>query len=665
MCSSNGQFHYVNPTTELALYALCISGNCSSVEYVQWKIHSSSSNQTIQWNIFPSEQTNWLFYGLNTKNLTVLKDLFIEYNQSQYWRFELIYLFESQTYNQTFDIEINQPPRNGYCSVHPQNGSSIDLISINCSEWYDDDDIKDYTIYLKFNSSLPIILNHSIASLIYIQLPLSIKSISTYELIVRIRDRFDCSTEYPLPIITIHGNSDLMKTHSIISICHFFDEINDQSIQSILQSRNDISPTSISVTSLNNEKLARTNNSLHEYSDFDQLDEHASIRENFIISISNLSVNTIDEIRDQSCLLSQLTKTTNQLTRLSATIGLNKCFRLSNQLKIIQQRLSIEDIRLISAYLLECSTNIIEGVNRILQGRTHRILNLDLMRTNKPVNEEQKQTLNQLIQIQTKIISSITDTLNIHLNINQSIRIKTGSIDFFLKKTHQTNFIRQIIERLAIADDNYPSRTNLSRSLSFVDEYFITDRKQFFIPRDPNLSFPPLVIQNVTLLKNSKRSFFNYHRFNLTQDDHQNLTYSIHFELYPLQVNLSYLFIYEFDPQEPIGINNSVVLCSNRDLIQNEYYKHFLNNEKTHGHHSIVYGIRELREDELEEYCSNGTTKLDIKEPFVFTSNYRVRAYQSGCFYLDFNDQWQSDGLLVCFSPNMNYLFIFIFRLDH
>ncbi len=36
-----------------------------------------------------------------------------------------------------------------------------------------------------------------------------------------------------------------------------------------------------------------------------------------------------------------------------------------------------------------------------------------------------------------------------------------------------------------------------------------------------------------------------------------------------------------------------------------------------------------------------------ISERSYFTSNYDLRIYASGCYYLDKNNQWQSDGLLV------------------
>jgi hypothetical protein len=47
----------------------------------------------------------------------------------------------------TFDIELNQPPINGSCSIDPWNGTMMTSFNINCSNWFDQDEIKDYSVY--------------------------------------------------------------------------------------------------------------------------------------------------------------------------------------------------------------------------------------------------------------------------------------------------------------------------------------------------------------------------------------------------------------------------------------------------------------------------------------------------------------------------------------
>lgn len=153
MCLFNQEYHYIYPSTQFALFSLCF-GNCSSIKHIQWNIYKGS-NKTNQWTLFsPIED---YFFGLNTKNLTVMKDLFATNEQTIYWRFEVIYSFEFEIIQKEFDIEINEGPKNGRCSINPLNGTLLTLFTINCSNWYDQDEIKDFTFYsLYFFSSFTI-----------------------------------------------------------------------------------------------------------------------------------------------------------------------------------------------------------------------------------------------------------------------------------------------------------------------------------------------------------------------------------------------------------------------------------------------------------------------------------------------------------------------------
>ena len=66
MCVSNMEFQLVNPTTQVALFALCL-GNCTNIRNITWNIYqgllNSSSNVT-QWNLFnqmTAYQNIWFF----------------------------------------------------------------------------------------------------------------------------------------------------------------------------------------------------------------------------------------------------------------------------------------------------------------------------------------------------------------------------------------------------------------------------------------------------------------------------------------------------------------------------------------------------------------------------------------------------------------------------
>jgi len=157
------------------------------------------------------------------------------------------------------------------------------------------------------------------------------------------------------------------------------------------------------------------------------------------------------------------------------------------------------------------------------------------------------------------------------------------------------------------------TNTNLSRSLSIsiLDDSgneipFETnsDSIEFFIPRDPNLRIPRMILTNKT-----------FHSLNLTTD----LPISIHFEI---KANFSYRFVYKFDKQSTF--TNSIE-------VNQSYFSFMIDNQQTVGHRTLIFG---LEEGENQEY------------------EYRV--YSSGCYYLNKENEWKSDGLRVGRKTNLS-----------
>ena len=100
------------------------------------------------------------------------------------------------------------------------------------------------------------------------------------------------------------------------------------------------------------------------------------------------------------------------------------------------------------------------------------------------------------------------------------------------------------------------------------------------------------------------------------------------------------------------------------DLSEDDLYIHFLDNHQTSDHQSLIYGLRELNATELSTVCSNASFNGPpiTNQPGNFTSNYRTRVFTSGCYYLDQNNQWQSNGLTVS-SDDMCLLLKRIFHV--
>lgn len=215
----------------------------------------------------------------------------------------------------------------------------------------------------------------------------------------------------------------------------------------------------------------------------------------------------------------------------------------------------------------------------------------------------------------------------------------------------------------------FSSNTNLSRSisLSILDHYEndieietnISNPFEFIIPRDPNLLIPSMIYQNVTSILHNQS--FNFHYLNIKSI----LPISIHFEIDPQDKNLSYLLIYKFDQIPKEEFDGWTFLCP-FNLTNDNIYRYFIDNQHTIDHQSIVFGLRELNSTEMNNFCSNISIKTSlpiITDRFEFTSNYKLRLYTSGCYYLDDENQWKSDGLLVgpltnlhqthCFSTHL------------
>ena len=111
--------------------------------------------------------------------------------------------------------------------------------------------------------------------------------------------------------------------------------------------------------------------------------------------------------------------------------------------------------------------------------------------------------------------------------------------------------------------------------------------------------------------------------------------------------------IYKFDP--PSTLNNLLnqidgwkLFCT-RKLTDDHLFTYFIDNQQTVGHRSLIYGLRELNSTEIDDFYSQSSiTKSPMtNEPFHFTSDYEIRIYTSGCYYLDSNNNWRSDGLTV------------------
>ncbi|CAF1615089.1 unnamed protein product [Adineta ricciae] len=767
MCISNVEYQLVNPTTaQLALFSMCV-GNCSIVQSVQWKIYrgerNASSNVT-QWSLFNQTDLyeNIWFFGRNTRNLTIINKVFLSYSQYSYWRFQVDYEFESvRRSSSALNVVLNQPPVNGTCLIDPVNGTTSTLFDVNCMNWVDNDGIKDYLLYVSTsNQSQEVLVAYSLISTFAVRFTSGDEPTNELHVIIHIRDEFDCFTEFHLsstiivqadvtemntfmneiqnsssqlvnnPFVQLLRSENQNVVGQVLSL--FSNELNKINEETIAKAvANGISSTDISVTSLQTASKSLNTSSLswNEYEK--QVNYYANVREYLIGFVANLAITTPNSIELQSSTLSQLTKSTNQLTRNTLRMAMDRCYELSESLCSMSTRISSEQTQTITSYLVQCATNLVTGVNGALQARMN-VLDVDFTRaTQFPVDYDtnmesewsnlnlfangndfswstieknrdlyyQQQLANEIRMKTNAMMLMISSSLDVQLNVKQTFVVNTSEVFMSQEKTslaslfhkeinqsenshirfpsilqtnlneNQTISLRTLIQPLASFDRSTESLTNLSRSVSLT----IVDKNgeevktetdedhliEIIIPRDPQFVLPSMTLYNVTSSTTNStqhhHQVFFYHYVNITSS----LPISIHTEIHPLDVNISYLLIYKLDgiPQVNSSVKNIdgwALLCAGDCSMTNEsVYGYFIDNEQTVGHASMVIGLREVEDD---VYCSNASLRNELPitdDVYSFRSDYEMRVYSSGCYYMDEESgEWKGNGLKVGASTN-------------
>ena len=90
-----------------------------------------------------------------------------------------------------------------------------------------------------------------------------------------------------------------------------------------------------------------------------QLNSHASVRDYLMTFVLNLAITTSRSIELQATVLVQLTEATNHLTRTSATIASEQCYRLARVLNAFSTIISYEDTRNAAKQIAQCSSNVL------------------------------------------------------------------------------------------------------------------------------------------------------------------------------------------------------------------------------------------------------------------------------------------------------------------
>ena len=79
---------------------------------------------------------------------------------------------------------------------------------------------------------------------------------------------------------------------------------------------------------------------------------------------------------------------------------------------------------------------------------------------------------------------------------------------------------------------------------------------------------------------------------------------------------------------------------------------------KKHRSSISYFWFTRIKFNRNDNVCSNSSINNPpiTNQRFNFTSNYELRIYTSGCYYLDSNNNWQSDGLCKFFFYKIDFI---------
>ncbi|CAF1527747.1 unnamed protein product [Adineta ricciae] len=442
LCHSAVGYQLINPTRSISLSSTCLD-SCPTVENITWNVYRESSEPCPQ-EFFSSGLPFQYIRKIsllvtNTNHFTMVDDLFLEH--SRLWKFEVAYTLRTGRGLSAPYFLIDQCPFNGSCSITPNNGTITTSFTLSCSNWFDENEIKDYSLYIWTpGSSESVMVAFSAASTFQVRLSVGNNSDGLMNLVVYIRDQLDCVTKYDmLPVNVLSDQNGNRNTigQVIPTLSQEFNQMNHENVQNVI---------------------------LGEFS--------------------------FHSIKLQTLSLAELIHATNQLTQLSLIIPSTKCYELTKALHSISPKLSYEDIQLAVTLITQCASdvlnvsirsqtqsllkkNIIPAINGPLQQRVMLLLDLDLSRS---FDLNSMQTANEIQLLTKQILSLLSLSLNIRLHFNETFLLKKLSVFMSLEKYSSSQYRRTLIEPLSPIGSSQ-ANMNLSRAvpISLVDQDGISD----------------------------------------------------------------------------------------------------------------------------------------------------------------------------------------------
>ncbi|CAF1520750.1 unnamed protein product [Adineta ricciae] len=171
----------------------------------------------------------------------MIDDLFLVH--SRLWKFEVAYTLRLGCGLSVLYFLLNQCLFNDSFSVTPNNGTITNLCTLSCSDYFHENEIKDYSFYIwTTKSSASVMVAFSAASTFQVRLPVGNNSDSLMNLVVHIRDQLDCVTRFSLRSIKLHALSLAELIYAINQLTQLSSIITSTKCYELAKALHSISP---------------------------------------------------------------------------------------------------------------------------------------------------------------------------------------------------------------------------------------------------------------------------------------------------------------------------------------------------------------------------------------------------------------------------------------
>ncbi|XP_072050167.1 polycystin family receptor for egg jelly-like [Amphiura filiformis] len=211
-CRHNFDVQIINPTSDFRIEVDC-QDDCDIQSY-EWTLTIKSGNDLI-------EPVGWRDYatGISTSSMFLGRDVFSLIPEGS----EIYFIVEATDTNGDVGVSqmkatLNPPPVPGDCTITPNNIAVFETITIQCSDWTDDDGIVQYEFYVESSSSSIIkVLTFGNSPSVTVAPPVGLATEDfVWNVAVRVTDSLDATTTHVMGQITVSLSED--ATRQLFSI---------------------------------------------------------------------------------------------------------------------------------------------------------------------------------------------------------------------------------------------------------------------------------------------------------------------------------------------------------------------------------------------------------------------------------------------------------------